>query len=49
MTHKLVWQSKVEQFLKNSLDLISVKIQIMSGKACLRCKGNKLLGVVNKL
>ena len=35
---------KVEIFLKGSLDLIpspspSVKIQIMSGKVCLRCKG----------
>ena len=27
----------------------SVKIQIMSGEVCLRCKGKTLLGVVNKL
>ena len=46
--------SKVEKILKGSLDLIplpslSVKIQIMGGKICLRCKGKTLLGVVNKL
>ena len=45
---------KVENILKGSLDLIpspssSVKIQIMAGKVCLRCKGKTLLGVVNKL
>ena len=43
---------KVEEILKGSLDLIpspSVKIQIMDGKVCLRCKGKTLLGVVNKL
>ena len=45
---------KVENILKGSLDLIpspspSVKIQIMGGKVCLRCKGKTLLGVVNKL
>jgi hypothetical protein len=45
---------KVEKILKGSLDLIPtpsplVKIQIMGGKVCLRCKGKKLLGVVNKL
>ena len=45
---------KVEKVLKGSLDLIpspspSVKIQIMSRKVCLRCKGKTLLGVVNKL
>ena len=45
---------KVEKVLKGSLDLIpppspSVKIQIMSGKVCLRCKGKRLLVVVNKL
>ena len=38
--------SKVEKTLKGSLDLIpspspSVKIQIMGGKVCLRCKGKK--------
>ena len=46
--------SKVEIFLKGGLDLLpspspSVKIQIMGGKVCLRCKGKTLLGVVNKL
>ena len=46
--------TKVEKILKGSLDSISspspsVKIQIMGGKVCLRCKGKTLLGVVNKL
>ena len=39
---------KVENILKGSLDLIpspSVKIQIMGGKVCLRCKGKTLLYV----
>ena len=45
---------KVEKILKGSLDLIpspslSVKIQIIGRKVCLRCKGKTLLGVVNKL
>ena len=45
---------KVEKILKGSLDSIpsplpSVKIQIMGGKVCLRCKGKTLLSVVNKL
>ena len=31
------------------LPLLSVKIQVMGGKLCLRCKGKTLLGVVNKL
>ena len=38
--------------LKDSLDSIpspSMKIQIMGGKVCLRCKGKTLLGVVNNL
>ena len=44
---------KVEKILKGSLDLIpsplpSVKIQIMDGKVCFRCKGKTLLGIVNK-
>ena len=43
-----------KKYLKGSLDLIpspspSVKIQIMGGKVCLRCKGKTLLGFVNKL
>ena len=44
--------SKVEKILKGCLDLIpspSVKIQTVGGKVCLRCKGKRLLGVVNKL
>ena len=45
---------KVEKVLKGSLDLIpsptpSVKIQIMGGKVCLRCKGKTLLGDGNKV
>ena len=43
---------KVRKILKDSLDLIhspSVKIQIMDGKICLRCKGETFLGAVNKL
>ena len=49
-----VLNSKVEKILKGSLDSIPspsplVKIQIMGGKICLRCKGKTLLGVVNKL
>ena len=44
--------SKVEKILKDSLDSIpspSVKIQIMAGKVCLKCKGKTLLGIVNIL
>jgi hypothetical protein len=45
---------KVEKILKGSLDFIpspslSMKIQIMGGKVYLRCKGNTLLGLFNKL
>ena len=45
---------KVENILKGSLLSIpspspSVKIQIMGGKVCLRCKGKTLLGIVTKL
>ena len=45
---------KVENILKGSLDSTpspspSVKIQIMGGKVCLRCKGKTLLDVVHKL
>jgi hypothetical protein len=41
-------------FLKGSLcsipsPLPSVKIQIMGGKVCWRCKGKTLLGLVSKL
>ena len=46
--------TKVENILKGSRDSIishlpSVKIQIIGGKICLRCKCETLLGVVNKL
>ena len=45
---------KVENILKGSLGSNpstspSVKIQILGGKVCLRCKGKTLLVVVNKL
>ena len=43
--------SKVETSSKGSQDSIlspSVKIQIIGGKVCLRCKGKTLLGIVNK-
>ena len=43
---------KVEKILIGSLDSItspSVKIQIIGGKVCLRCKGKILLGIVNKI
>ena len=40
---------KVKDILKGSLDLISMKIQIMGGKVCLMCKGTTSLGIVNKL
>jgi len=48
----LTYFHKVEKILKGSLDSIpspSMKIQIMGGKVCLRCKGKTLLGLVNKL
>ena len=45
---------KVEKILKGSLDSISspsssVKIQIIGGKVCLRCRGKTLLDIVHKL
>ena len=45
---------KVENILKGSLDSILlpsplVKIQIMDGKVCFKCKGKTLLGIVNKV
>ena len=45
--------SKAGKILKGSMISIpspspSVKIQIMGGKVCLRCKGKTLPGVVNK-
>ena len=43
---------KVENILKGNLDWILsplVKIQIIGGKVCLRCKGKTLQGIVNKL
>ena len=47
----LTFPVPAEFVFKDSLGLIlpSVKIQIMGGKVCLRCKGKTLLGVVNKL
>ena len=42
---------KVEKILKGTLALIpspSMKIQIMGGKVCLRCKGKTLLGIAFK-
>ena len=41
-SYKIQLVCKVEKILKGSLDRIpspSVKIQIMGGKVCLRCKG----------
>ena len=51
--HNLI-SVKVEKILKGSLDSIPspsslVKIQIMGGKVCWRCKGKTLLGNVKKL
>ena len=49
-THDIFYD-KVEKILKGSLDKIpspSMKIQIMGGKVCLRCRGKTLLHVVNK-
>ena len=45
--------AKVKKILKGSLDPIpspstSVKIQVMDGKVCLRCKGKTLLDAINK-
>ena len=45
---------RIEYILKGSLDSIpspslSVKIQIMGGQVCLRCKGKTLLYIVSKL
>ena len=45
---------KVEKILKGSLDSISspsssVKIQIIGGKVCFRCRGKTFLGIVHKL
>ena len=55
VTHKEnnIGTRKVENIYEDSLDLIpspspSVKIQIVGGKVCLRCKGKTLSGVVNK-
>ena len=54
VTKLYIPSNKVENILKGSLDSIpspspSMKIQIMGGKVCFRCKGKTLLGVVNKL
>jgi hypothetical protein len=42
----LVLKGRLDSILSHSP---SVKIRIMGGKVCLRCKGKILLGVVNKL
>ena len=54
--HKMVniYLAKVEKILKGRLDPIpspqtSVKIQIICGKVCLRCKGKTLQAIVNNL
>ena len=48
-TH-LFFADKIEKILKGSQSRSPLsKIQIMSGKVCLRCKGKTLRGVVNKL
>ena len=39
----------LEHKIRSSIPSPLVKIQIMDGKVCLRCKGKTLLGVVNKL
>ena len=49
-----MWIFNVEKILIGILDSItspspSVKVQIMGGKVCLRCKGKTLLGDDNKL
>jgi len=49
----MVMVFKLEKIIKGSLDSTplpspSMKIQIMGGKVCLRCKGKTLLGIVNK-
>ena len=54
ITIKRVFYRVENIFRKGSLDLIpsplpSVRIQIMGGKGCLRCKGKTLLGIVNTL
>ena len=51
---KVFKEDKVGNILKGSMVSIpspstSVKIKIMGGKVCLRCKDKTLLGVVNKL
>ena len=54
LLYEVELSNKVEKILKGSPVLIpspssSVKIQIIDGKVCLRCKGKTLLGIVNKL
>ena len=54
LKRQLTSSIKVEKILESSLYLIpspsnSVKIQIVCGNICLRCKGKILLGDVNKL
>jgi hypothetical protein len=40
---------KIYEYSKVSIPSPSVKIQIMGGKVCFRCKGKTLPGAVNKL
>ena len=51
LLYEVELSNKVEKILKGSPVLIPspsplVKIQIMGGKICLRCKGKTLLGIV---
>jgi hypothetical protein len=52
-TSHILYVSKVDNILKGSLYSIpspstSMKIQIMDGKVCLRCKGKTFLGFVKQ-
>ena len=52
-TESFIETCNVKKILKGSLDSISspspsVKIQIICGKVCLRCRGKTLLGIVHK-
>ena len=54
LSSHMVMVFKLEKIIKGSLDSTplpspSMKIQIMGGKVCLRCKGKTLRDVVNKL
>ena len=50
--YEMLLSVKIETILKGGLNSIpspSVNIQIMGRKVCLRCKGETLLDIVNKL